>query len=527
MKLNSRAVFPAICAIIILFFISDLFAQDTTSSLAFKNNRPGRRTTIFYQPDLSYPIWQQFKLIQEANSGDPLAMHELGLRYLFGEGFPADTVKAALWIGKAAEKKLAAAEYNYGILLNNGWGVDWNPFKAYEFFKDAASDGMPQAEYIYGILNTNNLIVKKNWDKAYTWVKKASDQGYLPAKEAAIELKKRVSPDYLDSTKSSSSEKNNTSSSANDEPTITSNLSLVFIDFASKSDSVPVITDKQIIEDIIRNSSESLIDTLGLNEKPDRSGGNDSSLIFKTTGISYLVKSAEAGNPEALTLIGRLYQEGVLFPKNIITASLYYLRATRLDSPTAPAILWYIIRQDGYFSKLKNLVEKNNADAMYVWYALYILGFDHQFTDNDAINLLQKAADEDHIPSIVELGLSYLTGKIVKQNKDKAISLWQRAEKTGSMEASIRIATAELLGEVNKGINISKDIQLLEKADTLGSVLSQVALAYCYEKGIGVKKFKADAVKYYRFAAQRGNRYAYDQLKRMYDEIRPPEFNIK
>ncbi len=520
MKLNNRAAFPAICAIVILFFISDLFAQDTTSSLAFKNNRPRRRTTIFYQPDLSYPIWQQFKLIQEANSGDPLAMHELGLRYLFGEGFPADTVKAALWIGKAAEKKLAAAEYNYGILLNNGWGVDWNPFKAYEFFKDAASDGMPQAEYIYGILNTNNLIVKKNWDKAYTWVKKASDQGYLPAKEAAIELKKRVSPGYLDSTKSSSSEKNNANSSANDEPTITSNLSLVFIDFGSKSDSVPVITDKQIIEDILRNGSESLIDTLGLT----RRSSNDSSLTFKTSGIPYLIKSAEAGNPEALTLLGRLYQKGVFFPKNIFTASLYYLRATRLDSPTAPAILWYIIRQDGYFSKLKNLVEKNNADAMYVWYALYILGFDHQFTDSDAMNLLKKASDENHIPSIVELGLSYLTGKITKQDKDKAISLWKRAEKMGSMEASIRIATAEVLGEVSIGSNISSDIQLLEKADTLGSVLSQVALAYCYEKGIGVKKLKADAVKYYRLAAQRGNRYAYDQLKRMYDEIRPPGF---
>lgn len=524
MKLNIRAFLHsgAICGFIItLFFITELFAQDTTSSLAFKNNRPQRRTTLFYQPDLSYPIWQQFKLIQEANSGDPLAMHELGLRYLFGEGFPADTVKAALWIGKAAEKKLPAAEYNYGILLNNGWGVDWNPFKAYEFFKDAASAGMPQAEYIYGILNTNNLIVKKNWDKAYTWVKKASDQGFLPAKEAEAELKKRVSQGYFDSTKTSS-EKNNTFSSADDEPAITSNLSLVFIDFASKSDSVPVITDKQIIEDILRNDSEILVDTLGISNK------KDSLLMLKKTGLQYLVKSAEAGNPEALTLIGRLYQEGIFFRKNIITASLYYLRATRLDSPTAPAILWYIIRQDGYFVKLKNLVDQNNADAMYVWYELYILGFDHQFTDQDAMKLLTKAAEENHLPSIVELGLSYLTGKIIEKNKDKAILLWKRAEEMGSMEASVRIAAAELLGDVNNGIgNFSNDIKLLEKADTLGSVLSQVTLAYCYENGIGVKKFKPEAVKYYRLAAQRGSRYAYDQLKRMYDEIRPPDFKVK
>jgi len=138
---------------------ADSFAQDSTSSLAFRENRPRRPTIFYYQPDLSYQIWQQFKLIREANSGDPLAMHELGIRYLIGEGFTADTVKAAEWIGKAANKRLTAAEYNYGLLLNNGWGVDWNPFLAYDYFHDAATAGMPQAEYIFGILNLQGLTL--------------------------------------------------------------------------------------------------------------------------------------------------------------------------------------------------------------------------------------------------------------------------------------------------------------------------------------------------------------------------------
>ena len=83
-------------------------------------------------------------------------------------------------------------------MLNNGWGVSWNPFKAYDYFKDAALSGMPQAEYVYGILNTNDFIVKRNWDKAYTWVKKAADDGNSSAKEILGDLKKRVSPDYFE-----------------------------------------------------------------------------------------------------------------------------------------------------------------------------------------------------------------------------------------------------------------------------------------------------------------------------------------
>ena len=59
--------------LIVLLFQLKLEAQDTTKSLAFKNNRPYSNNPYFYQPDLSYQILQQFKLVQIANSGDPLS----------------------------------------------------------------------------------------------------------------------------------------------------------------------------------------------------------------------------------------------------------------------------------------------------------------------------------------------------------------------------------------------------------------------------------------------------------------------
>ncbi|MEJ2494164.1 MAG: tetratricopeptide repeat protein [Ignavibacteriaceae bacterium] len=172
LKLHLKSLFRniiwlTVAVVVSLIFINVNYAQDTTKSLAFKDNHPFIEAPYFYRPDLGYQIWQQFKLTREANSGDVLAQHELGLRYLLGEGVPADTSKAVYWIRRAAEQNLASAKYNYAILLINGWGVEWNPFQAFKYFREAAKAGMIQAQYVVGILYTDNLIVKRDMNYAY------------------------------------------------------------------------------------------------------------------------------------------------------------------------------------------------------------------------------------------------------------------------------------------------------------------------------------------------------------------------
>ena len=45
----------------------------------------------------------------------------------------------------------------------------------------------------------------------------------------------------------------------------------------------------------------------------------------------------------------------------------------------------------------------------------------------------------------------------------------------------------------------------------------------CYEQGIGTAHLKSEAVNYFKMAAQRGSRFAYEELKRIYDEMRPAD----
>ena len=519
-----KITFSTLAVIISLILINSGFAQDTTKSLAFKDNRPFIKAPYFYRPDLGYQIWQQFKLTQEANAGDVLAQHELGIRYLLGEGVPADTVKAVYWIRKAAEQNLASAKYNFAILLINGWGVEWNPFQAFKYFQEAAKAGMIQAQYVVGILYTDDLIVKRDMNYAFYWVRKSSKEGYKPAKEIINQIKSKISPSAVDSITALEDKKpgkNNIVQEGDDNKNLSSPVGLVFIDFNTVNDTITAITDSMLISDL--RSAD--IDSLNIKMKLD----STKHLVELSTpdNLSRLMLLANSGSPEAQTILGRLYELGISFKKDRITSASYYFQALRNDSRTASYLLWKLSKTPGFIKSVQELAQKNNTKAMFVWYGLNSINYDNQIAMGDAMNLLQKASDQNFLPALVELGLNYYTGRFTAKDYQKGLSYWDKAESLGSVEAKVRIISS-LIYSQSTAEDPKSLFKELENASEQGSVLAQVTLAYCYENGFGTAKSKSDCVEYYRDAAQRGNQYAYRELKRLYDEIRPPdpEFSV-
>ncbi len=499
-------------------------AQDTTKSLAFRNNKPDRTRPYFYRPDLAYQIWQQFRLTREANTGDPLAQHELGLRYLMGEGIAADTAYAVYWIKKAADQNLTSAKYNYAILLINGMGVEWNPFAAFKYFKNAAEDGMVQAQYIVGVLYTDNLILKRDWNQSYYWIKKSADGEYEPAVEVIVQLEPRISREVVDSllNRDLTTHKDKTEPVSDPSNTnLTSSLGLVFIDFDILSDTVISITDSILIADLEVTGIDSLAEILEID--------STTTLQSLTTynNITKLKTIAEYGNPEAQAILGRLYEQGIYFNQNFIIAASYYFRALRNDSPKATHLLWKLTSRGEFQSLLQEEVNRNNIEAKFVWYALTSIGFDGRIAMNDALNLLEESAAENYLPAIMELGLNYYTGRFISRDDIKGLQLWEKAELLGSSEATVRIAASTLFDLFIPGESERAFSNLLDAADN-GSLLAQVSLALCYEEGIGTARSRSDAIHYLRLAAQRGSQFAYTELQRLYDEIRPddPEFVI-
>ena len=66
------------------------------------------------------------KLQQLADSGDPAAQNELGVRYRIGTDVDKDPAKAIPWFLKAAKQGYAKAYFNLGAAYYNGDGVPVN-----------------------------------------------------------------------------------------------------------------------------------------------------------------------------------------------------------------------------------------------------------------------------------------------------------------------------------------------------------------------------------------------------------------
>ncbi len=505
---------------LIVVFISaitiTLCAQDSTQSLAFKNKRPQQNSPYFYRPDLAYQIWQKFRLTQEANAGDPLAQHELGLRFLMGEGVPADTAQAVYWIKKAADHNLTSAKYNYAILLINGIGVQWDPFTAFKLFESAANDGMVQSQYVVGILYTDNLTVQRDYNLAYYWIKKAADSEYEPAEKIVSKLEPRVSKTVVDSLLTDSGKPEDKNPIPDPSENLTSNLGLVFIDFESITDSAISISDSMLIDNIDIIGADSLTKIL-LADKP-------SSLNQLSTkrNVEILTILANNGSPEAQTILGKMYEQGNYYKKNLVDAGVYYYRALRNDSPSGAYLLWQLSQDYSFQQLVQRESENGNVVAKFLWYGLTSIGFDRNITISDAINLLDESSNSLYLPAMVESGLNYYSGRFGRNNPETGLTLWTSASQLGSEEAETRLIASRLLDEFS-GYNNSEDFKKLKNEANQGSLFAMVSIGICYEQGLGTARSISDAVNYFKMAAQRGSRFAYEELKRIYDEIRPAD----
>ncbi len=466
--------------------------------------RPKTPGSMIKESDVDYQLWESFVVMRKANDGEAPAQHELGLRYLMGKGFEADTQKAALWIKKAAAQDYVLAKYNLGILYHNGWGVDWNPFEAYRNFLHAAHKKLPDAEFVVGLMLTENLVVNRDWQKAYRYVKSAAEEGFEPARKALVEFQKRGIKTESDSGKPAERE---------------SRVRPVFLDFnvdtSSKAD------DRVLLKDFLREAGPGMRQALGI---------SDTALIESGVEKSFerIERAADVGSPEALALLGRIHEQGIGTTKDPIKATAYYVRASRLESPRAYELLWDLIQQPGYREMLEKRAMASDAEAQFAWAGLVASRFDQLLSGDQAVKLLNGAANRNHAQSIIELGLCYQSGRWVQQDKVRAEELWKIAAGLGSSEARIRLIVSEIMKPNSKNPS-AETLSYLTTVSEEGSILAQVALGYCHERGLGTPRNKEQAATLYRNAAQRGSESAYLALRRMHDEIRPKgkEFEIE
>lgn len=500
-------------------------APDTTKSLVIKDRQGLFKRLYFPYHHSSYMLQARFDLLQRARNGNPNAQHELGLRYLTGVGFEKDTLQSLYWVNRAAQQNHTTANYNMGVFYLNGWKIDWNPFKAFEHFMFAAQSGMPLAQYAVGVIYTENLVVQRNLNMAYYWMEKASKNDIEEADEVLAKLEEKgitnageydnnLKKDDIPLPKTEDGEAIHTGN--NQSPML---FYLDFTDDAPK-DTIMVPADSTILQDLLVH---------GIIDSSEYHPTLDEFIIANEPSILDSIQEAALfGSPEALLMIGRMYDLGSGVPKNQISAAEYYLRATQLESIGATQILWKLSRDEAFFRRLKQEILKDNNQAKFVWAGLSALGFDYRLAVEEAFRFLIEAAEDDFIPAQLMLGQAYFSGVAVERNIDEARKYWKRAEYLGSIDAEIRLAMLNIY-EIIPNEQIKPLLPLLLTAEEKGSILAQLTLGHCFEQGFGFPKNKGQAVDYYRSAALRGSHKGYYSLKRLYDDLRPehPAFKLQ
>jgi len=447
-------------------------------------------------------------LKQKARENDPFAQHELGIRYLIGMGFKKDTTSAIKWIKRAVAQGLPPANFNYAIILNNHVGKEWDPFEAYYLFKNAAQAGMEEAQLAMAYYYMDNLVVNKNLQEAYRYAKMSASQGNKTAKKLLKDLEKQgvkiVNQDAASRTTQKRYYSPNNSIMEN-------NFTFDYFDLGKDSLETKEKISKYLI--ILNKDKTKLKKLMGFNYTDSLNLGAD------TSSINLVNIAAHNGSPEAFLLLARMYEKGIKVKKDNIISVMYYLRALKHGSGKAFENLNKFMNDSLFYANVKKKIAKGNSDAMYVWAGMAGIGFDYQIDPKQAFELLIKAGKQGHIPSLIETGICYSGGTFVKKDSLKAIEYFEKAISLKSIEAKVRLAIFNILKKTDK--NTQYHLNVLQDAADHGSVLAQAGLGYCYEKGIGLRLNKGKASEYYRKAASRGNRTAYQSLINMYDEARP------
>ena len=131
-------------------------------------------------------------LAEAAELGDAQAQFELGLMHDEGRGVRQDDVEAAKWYLRAAGQGHADAQIALALMYYNGWGVPKDEGATEKWLRSASEQGHKQAQYRLGLMYERGLGVPQDISEAVKWYRKSAEQGYVNAIEKYEALKNEV-----------------------------------------------------------------------------------------------------------------------------------------------------------------------------------------------------------------------------------------------------------------------------------------------------------------------------------------------
>jgi uncharacterized protein len=104
-----------------------------------------------------------------AEQGDATAQFNLGVMYDQGRGVTQDDQEAVKWYRLAAEQGDATAQINLGVMYANGRGVTQDDQEAVKWYRLAAEQGNATAQFNLGVMYAKGQGVTQDDRIAHMW----------------------------------------------------------------------------------------------------------------------------------------------------------------------------------------------------------------------------------------------------------------------------------------------------------------------------------------------------------------------
>jgi len=156
----------------------------------FKNNkRHGQGTYTYADGTIESGIWENGEFQYATNETAPIYSktpeeeYAIGRKYLYGKGgINIDYKKAFEWIKRAAERGLASAQSDLGVLYIRGDGVSKSDTQAVYWYRKAAEQGYDRGQYnLADEYDSGNSFISEDNGVAVYWYTKAAEQGLKEA----------------------------------------------------------------------------------------------------------------------------------------------------------------------------------------------------------------------------------------------------------------------------------------------------------------------------------------------------------
>ena len=239
------------------------------------------------------------------------------------------------------------------------------------------------------------------------------------------------------------------------------------------------------------------------------------------TALDLAQKAAEKGEPQAHTLVARIYAEGAGVPQNLALAAQWYQRAAELgDVEGAFAYGVMLAKGQGVQKDLEAAARmfeaaaaRRHALANYNLALLFLSGEGKPENPYRAFGHMLFAAEAGVAAAQYDLGNLYATGTGVDPPNAFEAAKWiGKAAAAGHTDAQVEYAVL-----LFRGHGVPPDqkhgAQLFRAAAEKGVVVAQTRLARCYANGAGVDKDLVQAAKWHLIAkAGGGEDEALDKL---------------